>query len=225
MRTGLKKIRYASIAVVDYISTEKLAIESISITDESCDLSGAWLVDSKDSELLTNILSGKLIIELDSSESLAAKVEKRQQNQISIQEFLGDARQEIEVAKKLFNNHVERNLQDYSAYMAIAPSERKLIPKVVKKNLIPPDFSTWPIAVDLNNSEQELRDLGKIAEIEGTQVEMKRVLAASRLLQILIYMWKNDEVERNNRVYVLGSDAEMTILPQSWLSKLSVIAG
>jgi hypothetical protein len=38
-------------------------------------------------------------------------------------------------------------------------------------------------------------------------------------------MWKNDEVERNNRVYVLGSDAEMTILPKSWLSKLPVFAG
>jgi hypothetical protein len=49
---------------------------------------------------------------------------------------------------------------------------------------------------------------------------MKRVLAASRLLQILIYMWKNDEVERLNRQYVIGSDAKSTILPAIWLEKL-----
>jgi hypothetical protein len=77
----------------------------------------------------------------------------------------------------------------------------------------------------MNNPGQELSKLGKLESISGTQPEMKRVLAASRLLQILVYMWKNDEVERNNRVYVLGSDAEMTILPKSWLSKLPVFAG
>jgi hypothetical protein len=225
MGVSLNKIRYASIAVVDHISIEKVAIESISITDESCDLSGAWLVDSKDSELLSNILSGKLIIELGSPESSNAKVELKLQDQISIQDFLDDARQEIEVANKLFTDHVERNLQEYSSYMQIAPAERKLMPKVVKKNLVPPDFSNWPGVVDMNNPEQELRKLGKLESISGTQLEMKRVLAASRLLQILLYMWKNDEVERNNRVYVLGSDAEMTILPKSWMSKLPVFAG
>ncbi len=223
MDSNFSKIRYVSIAVVDHISIEKVAIESISITDESCDLSGAWLVDSKDSELLSNILSGKLIIQLGSSESSNAKVNF--QDQIFIQDFLDDARQEIEVANKLFSDHVERNLDAYSSYMKIAPAERKLIPKVVKKNLVPPDFSNWPGVVDIDNPEQELRKMGKLESISGTQAEMKRVLAASRLLQILVYMWKNDEVERNNRVYVLGSDAEMTILPKSWLSKLPVFAG
>jgi len=225
MDASFRKLRYASIAIVDHISTEEVAIESISVTEESCDLSGAWLVNSKDSQLLLNILSGKLIIELGSSESPAAKIKPKSQDQVSIQDFLDDARHEIEIANKLFNDHVERNLQEYSSYMQVAPAERKLLPKVVKKNLVPPDFSKWPDTVDMNNPEQELRKLGKLASIVGTDPEMKRVLAASRLLQILVYMWKSDEVERNNRVYVLGSDAEMTILPRSWLSKLPVIAG
>ncbi len=225
MDASFRKIRYASIAIVDHISTGEVAIESISITDESCDLSGAWLVDSKNSQMLLNILTGKLIIELGSKESSNTKIELKLQNHIHIQDFLDDARQEIEVAKNLFNDHLERNLQEYSAYMKIAPAERKLLPKVVKKNLVPPDFSKWPDVVDLDNPEQELRKLGKLESIVGTDPEMKRVLAASRLLQILVYMWKNDEVERNNRVYVLGSDAEMTILPRSWLSKLPVISG
>lgn len=225
MDASLRKLRYASIAIVDHTSTDEVAIESISVTDESCDLSGAWLVNSKDSQLLLNILSGKLIIELGSSESPAAKVKSKSQGQISIQDFLDDAKHEIEIANKLFNDHVERNLQEYSSYMQVAPAERKLLPKVVKKNLVPPDFSKWPDAIDMNNPEQELRKLGKLESIVGTDPEMKRVLAASRLLQILVYMWKSDEVERNNRVYVLGSDAEMTILPRSWLSKLPVIAG
>jgi len=225
MDASFRKLRYASIAIVDHISTEEVAIESISVTEESCDLSGAWLVNARDSQLLLNILSGKLIIELGSSESPAAKIKPKSQDQISIQDFLDDARHEIEIANKLFNDHVERNLQEYSSYMQVAPAERTLLPKVVKKNLVPPDFSKWPDTVDMNNPEQELRKLGKLASIVGTDPEMKRVLAASRLLQILVYMWKSDEVERNNRVYVLGSDAEMTILPRSWLSKLPVIAG
>ena len=223
MEAGFRKLRYASIAIVDHISTEEVAIESISVTEESCDLSGAWLINSKDSQLLLNILSGKLIIELGSSESPAAI--SKSQDHVSIQDFLDDARQEIEVANKLFNDHVQRNLQEYSSYMQVPPAERKLLPKVVKKNLVQPDFSNWPDVVDLNNPEQGLRTLGKLESIVGTDPEMKRVLAASRLLQILVYMWKNDEVERNNRVYVLGSDAEMTILPRSWLNKLPVIAG
>ena len=35
---------YGSIAVVEVLTTGEIAIESISITTESCELSGAWLI-------------------------------------------------------------------------------------------------------------------------------------------------------------------------------------
>jgi hypothetical protein len=36
-------------------------------------------------------------------------------------------------------------------------------------------------------------------------------------------MWQLDEQERNNRKYVEGEDAAITILPESWLSKLVLV--
>ena len=46
-------------------------------------------------------------------------------------------------------------------------------------------------------------------------------VAAARLVKFLIEMWQLDEQERVNRKYVDGTDAEITILPESWLNELS----
>ena len=46
---------------------------------------------------------------------------------------------------------------------------------------------------------------------------MRNTLAAARLVKFLIEMWQLDEQERVNRKYVDGTDAEITILPESWL--------
>jgi hypothetical protein len=141
-------------------------------------------------------------------------------SRVAINDFLTEAREEVLTALSLFQEFNAKNLQEYDAYMKIKPTERKLLPKVTKKNLVEPNFSSWPDSIDLEISKQELERLGKLSSIKGTPDDMKRVLAASRLLQILIYMWKNDEVERLNRQYVIGSDAKSTILPAIWLEKL-----
>jgi hypothetical protein len=49
---------------------------------------------------------------------------------------------------------------------------------------------------------------------------MKKTLAAARLIKYLIDMWQQDEQERGNRKYVEGVEAEITILPESWLSQV-----
>ena len=52
---------------------------------------------------------------------------------------------------------------------------------------------------------------------------MKKTLAAARLVKFLVDMWQLDEQERGNRKYVDGADAEITILPESWLKEFAPI--
>jgi hypothetical protein len=49
---------------------------------------------------------------------------------------------------------------------------------------------------------------------------MKNTLAAARLVRFMVEMWQLDEQERVNRKYVDGTDAEITILPESWLKEV-----
>jgi hypothetical protein len=142
--------------------------------------------------------------------------------EVHVNDFLIEAQKEVDSALNLFQEFNEQNKIEYENYMKIKPAERKLLPKVVKKNLIEPTFSAWPEKLDLESAESELSQLNKLSSISGTTVEMKRVLAASRLIQLLINMWKKDEVERLNREYVTGTDARSTILPIVWLEKLAI---
>lgn len=220
MVSTLTEIDYACLAVVDSVAGERFAIETISISADSCDLSGAWLLESKDSDAIKNILTGKIILNLGSEISLKAIDQNATLRTVSLEDFLVDAKSEISTANNLFEKFVQQNRDEYAEYMSVKPDERKLIPKVVKKNLVPPDFSVWPSGLELSQPQNELRKLGKLEKIQGTPKEMEKVLTTSRLVQILINMWKSDESERLNRVYVLGADAESTILPKSWLSRV-----
>ena len=51
----------------------------------------------------------------------------------------------------------------------------------------------------------------------STPAAMRSTLAAGRLVKFLVEMWQLDEQEKVNRKYVDGTDAEITILPESWL--------
>ena len=45
MKLGESEIGYASIAILEFKQSGKIAIETISVTREACDLSGAWVFD------------------------------------------------------------------------------------------------------------------------------------------------------------------------------------
>lgn len=220
MKSTLAEVKYVSLAVVDFVSEKKIAIETMSITQDTCDLTGAWLLEVDDREIILNILTGKLILGVSDVDRLA-KIDSLLNNRtVSIDDFLSDAKAEVGIATKLFESYVESNKREYAEYMSVKPQERKQLPKVFKKNLTPPEFSAWPNEINLANPVQELQNLGKLGKIQGTPSTMERVLGASRLIQNLINMWRSDESERLNRVYVLGEDAENTILPKSWLKRL-----
>jgi hypothetical protein len=210
---------FASVLVVGLVSKDLVAIEAISVTADSCDLSGAWLVNTLDTSIIENLFSEKIIIFLNKESENLSIFKKYEKKFITIEDLIIDARVEINTANKLFEDYVQKNELDYREYMEIPPAERKLIPKVVKKNLVAPEFSNWPDSVLLDSAEDELVRMQKLGSVEGTPIEMKKVLAASRLIQILIYMWKADEIERTNRVYVFGQDSEVTILPPSWIKR------
>ena len=220
MRSTLAEVKYVSLAVVDFVSEKKIAIETMSITQDTCDLTGAWLLEVDDREIILNILTGKLILGVSDVDRLA-KIDSLLNNRtVSISDFLSDAKAEVGIATKLFESYVESNKREYAEYMSVKPQERKQLPKVLKKNLTPPEFSAWPNEINLADPVHELQNLGKLGKIRGTPSTMERVLGASRLIQNLINMWRSDESERLNRVYVLGEDAENTILPKSWLKRL-----
>lgn len=221
MRDQKKPLDYASLVVVGLVADDKVAIEAISVTVESCDLSGAWLVNLEDSAMIDSLLSEKIIIFLNQESETHGSFKKYSEMVIDINTLIEDAKAEINTANKLFNDYVERNQVEYSEYMKVPPADRKLIPKVLKKNLVPPVFSEWPDSVTLEAAENELVRMKKLGTVEGTPNEMKRILAASRLIQSLVNMWKVDEIERINRVYVLGQDSVNTILPPSWLKRVS----
>ena len=90
-----------------------------------------------------------------------------------------------------------------------------------RKKMVEPIFFNWPDDLDFNQSSEFLESIGKMAVPVGTPSQMKKTLAAARLLKYLIDMWQEDEQERGNRKYVEGAEAEITILPNSWLRELN----
>lgn len=213
------KIEFASIAIAEFRQPGKLAIETISVTRNSCDLSGAWILDCGNQKEINSILDGKLLLLLNDSKELRKIVSISESKIVTPEEFLAEASRELVLAIELFQKFKEINEKEYADYMQISPAERKLLPKVTKKNLIEPNFSIWPLKIDLLNAESELEKMGKLGSIEGTSDDLRNVLASSRLIQLLINMWRTDETERSNRQYVSGKDASMTILPVAWLRK------
>jgi hypothetical protein len=189
---------YASIAVVEVHPDDSVTIESISVTEGECVLSGAWDFKISENESINNVLSGKMIIPIGEPK----KFEKLSINgEIVILDsvpFLIDAK-----------NAAREALEAYESF--------KLENLAKRKKLVAPEFYNWPNSINFNLSAEYLQSIGKMSSPVGTPDNFKKTLAAARLVKHLIEMWQLDEQERNNRKYVEGEDAKVTILPESWL--------
>ena len=195
---------YASIAIVEKHADSTVNIESVSVTEGECVLSGAWDFQITEEENIHNVLSGKLIIPLGNIEAIKKIIGETQVAFIEAGPFLEDARKAASEA-----------LIAYEAFKSENPAKRK--------KLVAPDFYDWPEKIDFNVSAKYLESIGKMATPLGTPEGFKKTLSAARLLKHLIDMWQLDEQERNNRKYVEGEDAAVTILPEAWLSKLILV--
>ena len=214
-----QKLTYASIAIVDLSLEKEIAIEVLSVSEDSCDLSGAWLISFEETKKLNEIVADKPLIFIGENDSVSNSIVEKSAT-LDMTDFLAQARRDARTALESFSAYVVKNVQEYETYMAMPPAERKILPKIVKKSLISPKFSNWPDAISLDKAESELERMGKLSKIDGTPSEMRRVLAAARLLQTLISMWRSDEQERTNRLYVLGQVADISILPDCWVNQI-----
>jgi hypothetical protein len=212
---------YASIALIDFGANDHVSIVAVSVLEEECVLSGAWSYCDSDSSEIVQLLNERLLIVLGDQTRAKNILRNTHSSEVALSEFLMEAGREARNALDTFNSFVEQNIRDYVAYMAILPAERKLLPKMVKKKLTQPHFYNWPKEIDLEKAREHLDSIGKLSKIQGTPSEMEIVIAASRLVKLLVDMWRNDEQERNNRVYVDRKEMGLSLLPKVWLKELT----
>lgn len=189
---------YASIAVVEIHPGEKVTIESISVSKGECVLSGAWDFSTSDKLNIDNVVSGKLIIPLGDEAAIRKLLAESNLKYLSVKPFLQEAKSAVDDA--------------LAAYELFKSEDVKK-----RKKMVQPSFFAWPEDLNFNHSAEYLESIGKMAVPTSTPAAMKSTLAAARLVKFLVEMWQLDEQERANRKYVDGTDAEITILPKSWL--------
>ena len=212
---------YASLVLVDQLKSGKIALWTVSITSTSAELTGAWVIEKDDSQTLNQIMSGRLILLVNKSSQADALFSGYLNSIVELADFVKEAKDEAESALVTFNDFILENENRYKEYMAIDKTNRKLLPKVSKKQLATPEFFDWPTDLTLNNSRKYLESKGKFGLVSVANDELANVLISARCLQFLISMWQIDETERRNKVYIEGEAAAVTILPRIWLEKLN----
>jgi hypothetical protein len=189
---------YASIAIVEMHSNEKVTIESISVSKGECVLSGAWEFAANDKQNIASVVSNKLIIALGSESIVSTFLDNSELKFLKAKPFLLEAKKAASDA-----------LLAYELFKSEDVKKRK--------KMVQPSFFAWPEDLNFNQSAEYLESIGKMAVPASTPAAMRNTLAAARLIKFLVEMWQLDEQERVNRKYVDGIDAEITILPESWL--------
>jgi hypothetical protein len=212
--------QYASIAIIKSINEDATAVEVISVTPDSCDLAGAWILDNSDHEKLMQILVDRLIIKMDLINVVDKRVSAYKEYEVRIEDFIAEAKRDAISAEKSYFDFMKINEEEYLAFMAIKPSERKLLPQVKKKQLIEPSFFSWPTKFDISDSEKFLVSEKKNGLLSNNDSQMSDVLITARAIKYFIDRWREDEIERSNRLYVDGQGAKISILPLCWLEKI-----
>ena len=210
---------YASIAIVDCPGNDLIAIEVVSVTKDRCDLAGAWTLNVNELETFDQILEGRLLIKLNLKPNIEKFLEKSSHLEVNFDDFLSEAKFDAEKAILAYEEFMIENERAYREYMAIKPADRKMVPKVVKKQLVSPQFSKWPSFFDIQKPEAFFESVNKMGLLKTNDPDMNKTLLAARATKYLIDMWRIDEMERANRSYVEGDEANVSILPTSWLSK------
>jgi hypothetical protein len=190
--------QYASVAIFDLSPASKVSISVISVTPSEVVLSGSWVLEQHRDKEISLVLSDRLAIPLSSESENAFPEKKYGYTKVSLSDFFEEAKKDAETGLNAFNQ-----------YQSEDPKKRK--------NLVPPHFYDWSTPRDLLQAEEVLGSLGISGTYEGTAIEMKRVLAAAKLVSFYISKWQIDEAARSGRKYVEGDEAQITILPRKWL--------
>jgi len=138
---------------------------------------------------------------------------------VDIPSFIQDSKKaSIQGAQRL-NSYIESNIKEYAAYMSIPLTERKSLPKVIKKKLEPMNYHSWNLTFDEKDPKATIRQLGKRESISGTPKEMEVLITTSWLVRYLLDRWRADESDRTSRDYLDSSYLEFQILPESWMNQ------
>lgn len=206
----------AKIAVAD-LSVKHVSIETISINSKSCNLVGAWQIENTEIEIIKNILGDSPILLLNEHRNEYIQTHFQNNNKLNLNTFVNEAKFKADLTQKSFKEYVEKCEKEYKEYMAISPADRKLVPKVTKKNIEPIYLNNWDLQVDYNSPELTLKKLRKRESIPGTPIEMKLVNTTAWLTKFLIEMWLEDEIERTSKTYLPENITGINLLPPSWL--------
>lgn len=215
---------YASIAVIDFGAPNLVSIVAVSVLEEECVLSGAWSYFDADSVEIIQLLAGRLLIVIGDRARAETILKETFLNEVLLSDLLEEARNEASAALDSFTRFVEQDRLEYASYMAVRPAERKLLPKVVKRDLIQPNFYDWPREINVENASKYFDLVGKQSKIEGTPFAMETVITASRLVKLILDMWRNDEQERSNRLYGNREGIGISLLPRVWLKQLTSLS-
>ena len=158
---------YASIAIVEMHSNEKITIESISVSKGECVLSGAWEFLTNEKQDIVNVVSNKLVIALGNESTVSAFLNEPKLKFLKAKPFLIEA-------KKAANDAI-------LAYESFKSEDVKR-----RKKMVEPTFFNWPEELDFNHSEEFMESIGKMAVPTSTPEGMKNTLAAARLVKFLV---------------------------------------
>jgi hypothetical protein len=217
VRTLSTMNQYYSLALLEMKNEKEIAIEVISITPESCDLSGAWVLNFDEIKKIRTIITGRALMISGSRNKIDKEITDLLTFEVKLQDFLKEARCAVSKAELSFENFREKNEAEYSQYMKVDPTSRKLLPKVVKKNLTKPEFHVWPVNFKISDSENFLTTFGRAGLIPSENNNLGNVLINARVIQLFIDWWREDEIERLNKIYILGESSHFSILPNCWI--------
>lgn len=187
-----------ALAIIEMTKDGRIVIESLSVSKKEVILSGAWDFSIQETESIKGVITGSLLILLGEQKRLRDFFGDSEYVYLEMQPFIEEAKFAAKEAAISFDS-----------YKADSPLKRN--------KLVAPEFYNWPDSINLNNAVEILESMGKLSIPLGTPNEMKRIIAAARLLRFLIDKWHSDEQERNNRKYIQGNEADITILPKAWL--------
>jgi len=178
-----------------------LAVHHVSVSDDGVSASGLWELPLKGSKsTLTNLLTHW--VPIGTRDGIAAT------NRI-----LGRKVVSADLASLVSACEAsEVQLQDHwSAYQGLEPKKRA--------NLKPLAAKTWPAIADDGDAARLLEKLGKSPYAQNTPVEMRDIIAMSRLVMTVADTWFELESERLSRSYLAGTDTTRSLYPPEWIAK------
>lgn len=214
---------WANLALIIKHGSDGALVECFTVTEDSCELSGAWKFENLDNDDFRSIISNRLLLTPNSDLKLLLNTELMNSVYIDLDDLIFEASSEATSAVSVLEQFLKNNEKQYSEYMKISPSDRKLISKVNKLKLEPFYFNNWDFRINHSSPASNLNELKKRSVILGTPTELLLLNQYSWLIKTIVEMWLQDEKERYARKKINPKFEEFRVLPVSWLESFKKI--